>query len=105
MKFETKISGTKVTDFGEIIPIFKEQVVTLYECMMKIQEQEVMDFILDNFRFYKGHACDGDWFTTMDWDTIMKITIADNVDYLEERHELENYFGPNWMKQYIRFNH
>ena len=53
MKFEGKISGTKVSEF-EITPIFDSQFVWLSEVMEKIQNQKAMDFILDTFRFSKG---------------------------------------------------
>ena len=50
MKFESKISGTRVTDF-DITPIFEEQFVFLSEAQKIIKRQETMDFLLDEFRF------------------------------------------------------
>ena len=100
MKFEGKISGVSVTDF-DIIPIFKDQIVNLIDCLTIIKRQETMDFLLDTFRFslYK----DGQWRAVLDWDTIFKISILENYPNYEE--ELINYFGENWLKHYIRFGH
>ena len=100
MQFETKMSGVQVTDF-EIEPIFGTQVVTLMAVNDNIKKQEVMNWILDTLRFYKGR--DGVWFCTMDYDTIYKLTIWER--YPEYEKELINYFGENWFKHYIRFNH
>lgn len=91
IKIETKISGWKVTGF-ETKPIFSSQIVSLEECMKTIKQQETMDFILDTFRFSKGTK-DGTWFTTIDWDTIMKISIMETNP--EEEKQLEEYFGKN----------
>ena len=103
MKFEPKISGTRVEDF-EITPIFDNQFVWLSECMEKIQRQEAMDFILDTFRFTKGCAEKShDWCAILDFDTIYKISIMENYPGYEK--EFLEYFGENWLKQYIRFNH
>lgn len=101
IKIETKISGWKVTGF-ETKPIFSSQIVSLEECMKTIKQQETMDFILDTFRFSKGTK-DGTWFTTIDWDTIMKISIMETNP--EEEKQLEEYFGKNWINCYLRFNH
>lgn len=99
MQFEPKISGVKVTDF-EIEPIFMTEVVTLWEVNHDIKKQEVMDWILDHLRFFKS----GDnWICTMDYDTIYKLTIWEK--YPEYEKELIDYFGENWFKHYIRFNH
>ena len=100
MKFEPKISGTRVEDY-EIDPIFTEQHITLKQCIYVVQRQETMDWILDKFRFTKG--TDGDWYAILDWDTIMKLSILEK--YPEYEKEMVEYFGDSWMKQYIRFNH
>lgn len=103
MKFEPKISGTKVTDF-EITPIFESQFVWLSEAMEVIQRQEAMDYLLDTYRFTKG--CEEkfhDWVAIIDWDTIMKLSILEH--YPEYEKELKEYFGEEWLKHYIRFNH
>lgn len=103
MKFESKISGTKVTEF-KTKPIFNSQLIWLSEVMEKIQNQEAMDFILDTFRFIKGcEVKSHDWCAILDWDSIMKISILENSP--EEVEELKNYFGESWLKHYIRFNH
>ena len=103
MKFESKISGTKVTDF-EITPLFNGQIVCLSEAMKVITRQEAMNFLLDNFRFYKGYEeKEGDWLAILDHDTILKVTILNN--YPEYEAELVEYFGEEWAKHYIRFNH
>lgn len=103
MKFEPKLSGTKVSDF-EITPIFCSQFVWLSEVMEEIQNQKAMDFILDTFRFTKGcEEKSHDWCAILDHDTIMKISVLEN--YPEYEKEFIEYFGENWFKHYIRFNH
>jgi len=103
MKFEGKISGTKVSEF-EITSIFDSQFVWLSEVMEKIQNQKTMDFILDTFRFSKGREEKShDWCAILDWDSIMKISVLEN--YPEYEKEFIDYFGEEWLKQYIRFNH
>lgn len=103
MKFERKMSGTKVTDF-DITPIFNSQFVWLSDAMKTLQNQESMDFLLDTFRFIKGSAeKSNDWCAILDYDSIFKISVLEN--YPEYRKKLENYFGENWLKFYIRFSH
>lgn len=103
MTFETKISGTAVTDF-EIVPVFNSQLIWLSEAMAKIQNQEAMNFILDTFRFTKGcEEKSHDWCAILDWDSIFKISCLEK--YPEYVAELTGYFGENWLKHYIRFNH
>lgn len=103
MKFEPKISGTRVTDFN-IKPIFNSQFIWLSEAMEKIQRQETMNFLLDDFRFTKGSAEKShDWVAIIDYDTIAKLSILEN--YPEYEKEMIEYFGENWLKHYIRFNH
>ena len=100
MKFEPKMSGVRVYDF-KIDTIFNKQIVTLNECQEKVHRQETMDFILDNFRF---SICeDGEWRAIMDFDSIFKLSILEN--YPEYEKEMVNYFGGNWLKYNIRFNH
>ena len=101
IKVESKISGWKITGF-ETKPIFNSQVISLEECMKTIKKQDVMNFILDTFRFSKGMK-DGTWFTTIDWDTIMKISIMETNP--KEEQELKTHFGENWLTNYLRFNH
>ena len=101
LNIETKISGWKVTGF-ETKPIFSSQIISLEECMKTIKQQETMDFILDTFRFSKGMK-DGTWFATLDWDTIMKISIMETNP--EEEKQLEENFGKKWFTYYLRFNH
>ena len=101
MNIESKISGWKITNF-ETKPIFDSQVISLENCMKTIKRQEAMDFILDRFRFSKG-VKEGTWFTTIDWDTIMKISIMETNP--EEEEQLKEYFGEGWIKHYLRFNH
>jgi hypothetical protein len=103
MKFEPKISGTKVTDFN-ITPIFRDQFVWMSEIMEKIQRQDTLDFILDTYRFYKGQEEKrNDLVTILDYDTILKISIMEHYPQYEQ--ELKEYFGDDWFKYYIRFNH
>jgi hypothetical protein len=101
LKIKSKISGWKVTGF-ETKPVFDNRVLSLEECMKTIKRQETMDFILDTFHFSKGMK-EGTWFTTMDWDSIMKISIMETNP--EEEKQLEKEFGKNWIKNYLRFNH
>lgn len=106
MKFETKISGTKVTEYGDIKPFFRDIDVTLNECQYYFEKQETMDFVLDNFRFTKAERGDKkEWVCILDSDTRMKISIMEFDDYAEIRKEFEEYFGKNWLNHYIRFNH
>lgn len=103
MKFEPKLSGTRVTEF-KITPIFHEQVVWLSEAMKIIKRQETMNFLLDEFRFSKGYEeREGDWVTILDYDTIFKLSVLEN--YPEYEEEFKEYFGEQWLKNYIRFNH
>lgn len=101
LKIESKISGWKVTDF-KTKPVFGSQIISLEECMKTIKKQKTMDFILDTFRFSKSME-EGTWITIIDWDTIMKISIMETNP--EEEEQLEAYFGKNWIKNYLRFNH
>lgn len=103
MQFEPKMSGTRVTDFN-ITPIFDSQYIWLSEVMAKIQNQNAMNFILDTFRFTKGcEEKSHDWCAILDWDSIMKVSVLEN--YPEYEAEFVEYFGENWLKHYIRFNH
>ena len=101
IKIEDKLSGWKITGF-ETKPIFDNQIISLEECMKTIKQQKAMDFILDTFRFSKSMK-EGTWIATLDWDTIMKISIMETNP--EEEKQLENHFGKNWIKNYLRFNH
>lgn len=103
MKFESKISGTKVTDF-DINPIFDTQFIWLSEAMKTIQNQNAMNFLLDKFRFTKGcEEKSHDWCAILDWDTIYKLSVLENYPQYEK--EFINYFGENWLNHYIRFDH
>ena len=105
MKFEPKISGTRVTDFS-ITPIFKDQYVLLSEAQKIIKRQETMNFLLDTFRFSKcGNEKDypNEWVAILDYDTIYKMSIMENYPNYEK--EMVEYFGENWLEHYIRFNH
>ena len=103
MNFEQKISGTKVTDFN-IKPIFSEQIVLLSDAMKTIKRQETMDFLLGTFRFSKcNENYPNEWYAVLDFDTIFKLSVMEN--YPEYEKEFIDYFGENWVKHYIRFNH
>lgn len=97
--FTEKISGTRVEGY-EIKPIFERQIVFLSEVLKVVQRQETMDYILDTLRFRK---VDNDWYTTMDWDTILKLSVLENYPGYEK--EFTEYFGGNWLNHYIRFSH
>ena len=74
------------------------------EIMEKIQRQDTLDFILDTYRFYKGQEEKrNDLVTILDYDTILKISIMEHYPQYEQ--ELKEYFGDDWFKYYIRFNH
>ncbi len=100
MRFVPCISGTRVMDFN-ITPIFNKQIISLADVIAKVKRQETMNWLLDTLRFTKGN--DGNWYATIDYDTNYKLSILE--DYPEYERELVGYFGENWMKQYIRFNH
>ena len=99
MKFEPKMSGTKVTDF-EIEFAISHCVCLLEEVAETIKRQETMNYILDTFRFTK---IDAGWACLFDHDTLYKIAVLEK--YPEYEKEFINYFGENWLKHYIRFNH
>lgn len=101
MKFEPKISGVRVTDYEITNCPFEKQLITLRECMEKIQRQETMDYLLDTFRFTLG--AENEWYAVIGIDTIYKIAILEN--YPEYEQEMIEYFGDNWLKHYIRFGH
>jgi len=101
MKFIPKISGTMVTDFKMDKMLFHKQIITLAECMEKVQRQETMNWLLDELRFTKGKG--GDWYALIDWDTIMKLSILEY--YPDYEKEMLDRFGENWLNHYIRFNH
>lgn len=103
MKFEPKLSGTKVTDFN-IKPLFNSQFIMLSEIQKVINRQETMDFILDTFRFTKcNENYPNEWYAIIDFDTDYKIAVMEN--YPEYEKEFVEYFGEKWIKHYIRFNH
>ncbi len=105
MKFEPKLSGTKVTDFY-ITPIYGDQLLLLSQAQKIIKRQETMNFLLDNFRFNKcGNEIDypNEWVAILDYDTIYKISIMEN--YPEYEKEMIKYFNENRLDYYIRFNH
>lgn len=105
MKFEPKISGTRVTDF-DITPIFDSQFICLEDLVKMDLKQETMNWLLDTLRFSRGDrqkAEDKIWWATIDWDSIFKLSCLENYpDYVKE---FEDYFGENWLEHYIRFNH
>lgn len=101
LNIESKMSGWKITGF-ETKPIFSNQIISLAECIATVKKQETMNYILDTFRFGKG-VKEGTWFTTIDWDTIMKLSILETNP--EEESQLKEFFGKNWLSTYLRFNH
>ena len=105
MKFEPKISGTKVTDF-EVNFLFHSQIISLQDVLELDLSQRTMDWILDNLRFHRGVREDKNeciWWAILDFDTNLKLSILEN--HPEYEKELKDYFGDEWMKYYIRFNH
>lgn len=107
MKFEEKISGTKVTDFN-IKPLFDSQFISLQDVIDKDLSQRTMNWILDTLRFHRGERNEENkdvciWWGTIDFDTNYKLAVLEN--YPEYEKEFVKYFGENWMNHYIRFNH
>ena len=105
MKFEPKISGIKVTGF-EIKPIFNSQFICLEDLVKMDLKQETMNWLLDTLRFSRGERekeTDKIWWATIDWDSVYKLSCLEN--YPEYVKEFKNYFGEEWLEQYIRFNH
>ena len=100
MKFEGKMSGISVTDFHIDKMLFSKQLITLSECLEKVKRQETMNWILDTLRFYK---CEDGWYTTIDWDSIIKLSILEY--YPKYENEFIDHLGEDWIKHYIRFNH
>ena len=100
MKFEQKISGTRVTDYKIEKMLFHSQFISLKECLEKVKRQETMDWLLDTLRFTKS---EDDWYAIIDWDSILKLSVLEYYPQYEE--ELKNYFGESWLKHYIRFGH
>ena len=109
LTFERKMSGTRV-DGCKAEPLFKSGFVTLDDVMKLDLSQETMNYILDNFRFYRGERTEENageciWWTSVDRDTNIMLAILEKPEYAEYKCELIGYFGENWMKHYIRFNH
>lgn len=101
MKFEPLISGVRVTEFEITNRPLNQQIVSLRECMEKIHRQETMDYILDTYRF---RLCeDGEWRAILAYDDRYKIAVLESYPQYEK--ELIEYFGKDWLKWYIRFNH
>lgn len=107
MKFEPKISGTKVTDF-DIKPLFSSQFISLQDAIDKDLSQDTMNWILDNLRFHRGERTEENkgkciWWAIIDFDTDYKLAVLENYPHYKE--EFRKYFGEGWMNHYIRFNH
>jgi hypothetical protein len=105
MKFEPKISGTRVSDFN-IKCSLSEQFNFLDDLLTTIKSQKAMDYILDEFRFTRCEGnpkYEGRWYAIFDYDSLYKIAILENYPNYEK--EMIEYFGENWLKHYIRFNH
>lgn len=106
INFDEKISGTRVTgtEIKEVLTnlVFNSQFITLSDCIKNIHRQESMDWLLDTLRFTK--SADGEnWCAIIDWDSDAKLTVLEKFSEVEKR--FIDYFGQNWMKHYIRFNH
>ena len=106
INFEPKISGVRVTgsEIDEVLKnrVFDSQFITLNSIQEKIHRQESMNWILDTLRFTK--SVDGkNWFATISWDSIASLTVMEK--YPEVEKQFIEYFGKEWMKHYIRFNH
>ena len=106
INFDPKISGVRVTgsEIDEVMHniIFTSQFISLKDCIKKIHRQESMNWLLDTLRFSKGQYA-GDWWATIDWDSIAKLTVLEKYPKVEK--QFNEYFGDSWMNRYIRFNH
>jgi len=107
MKFEPKISGVRVTDYGKIkvFPHLLDQIVTLHD-INNLTNKRAVQFILDTYNMVSlnaEHANGASWGAIMSYDDILKVSILENHPDLEA--ELQDYFGDNWLQHYIRFNH
>lgn len=108
---ENKMSGWTIRGYEEVVPVFNSEMITLNEVISANLKQENMDYILDELRFFRGTEPSKDgslnekvvWFTTIDWDTILKISIRESYPEIEK--ELTEHFGKNWMNCYLRFGH
>lgn len=106
IKFTPKISGVQVTgsEINEVLDnlAFDSQLITLDSIQRNIHRQESMNWLLDTLRFTK--STNGQfWWATIDWDSNAKLTVLEK--YPEVEKQFIEYFGEDWMKHYIRFNH
>jgi len=103
LTFESKISGTRVDGY-EGRGYFHGQIALLSKAM-KLKSQAAMDYLLDKFRFSRIESGEheGDWVAVIGYDDDYKINILEN--YPEVAEQLEEYFGKDWVKCYIRFGH
>ena len=106
MKFEPKISGVSVSEFGPIkrIPTIAEEIVSLKQ--IDNLSQRTAQWILDTYNIVSlnpERADDCHYGVIMRGDDIVKASILENYPELEK--ELIEYFGENWLKYYIRFGH
>ncbi len=107
MKFESKISGTRVTNYGKIkvFPHLLDQIVTLHD-INNLTDKRAVQFILNTYNMVSlnaDHANGANWGAIMSYDDILKVSILENHPDLEA--ELRDHFGDNWLQHYIRFNH
>lgn len=107
MNFEPKISGTSVTDFGEIkrIHTIHGEIVSL-SSLDALTNGEALKWVLDNYNFWSlnpEYAEGAHWGAVMSHDDILKVSIMEN--HPDKAEELRAHFGDNWMNHYIRFGH
>lgn len=108
MKFETMISGIRVTGCKiELDPMFDlvGPIVSLTEINEKITREESVQFIFTTYRFIRCEVAEGvwQWCTIISRDDLYKIHILERRPEYEE--ELYKEIGDNWMHHYLRFDH
>ena len=107
MKFEPKISGTTVTDFGEIktSPAICGDIVTLKH-INTLKNADAVNWIFEHYDMWSlnpDKADGANWGAVMKYDDILKVSILEN--HPDKAEELRAHFGDNWMNHYIRFGH
>lgn len=107
MNFEPKISGTTVTDFGDIkrIPSICGEIVTLKH-INTLKNEDAVNWIFEHYDLWalNPEKTEGaNWGAVMSRDDILKVSIMEN--HPDKAEELRAYFGDNWMEHYIRFGH
>lgn len=108
MKFETMLSGVRVTGCDiKLDPMFDltDPLVSLSDINSKITKEDTIQFIFLTYRFTRCEIEEGvwQWCTLIAHDDLYKIHILERrSDYADE---LCRHVGKDWLYHYIRFNH